>query len=102
MEDDIHAAEDLANAVGITDVADDKLDLGGKIGRRTVGVDLRGEVIEDADLVASREEAIGEVGADETCSAGDEDLLRLCGGSGHRAMVSSGCASCKRSACGVG
>src|SRR5271170_736335 len=35
-----------------------------------------GKIVQDGDAIAAREEALGQMRADEACSAGDEDVTR--------------------------
>jgi hypothetical protein len=76
MEDGVDARERAPDVVGVADVTHPKLDVAAEVGRAgSVGtVNLRREVIEDADRVSVVKELIGEVRAKEACAARDENV----------------------------
>ena len=60
----------------VADVADDQLGIVGKVFRPlAVAVDLLDQAVEDADPVAARKKLSRDGAADESCAAGDQDLL---------------------------
>ena len=75
MKDDVDTGEDLAETIGVANIADDELGVGGKIVGGAGGMHLGGEVVEDANVVPGGEEAIGEMRADEAGTTGDKDLF---------------------------
>ena len=76
MHDRVDAFDGAAECVGVADVADDELDLGGEVfGPLAAAVYLRREVVERAHAVPVREQLVGEVRADEAGPARDEDRL---------------------------
>jgi hypothetical protein len=78
VHDAFDATQRLAQRSAVLNVAAHELDVGRKVGRRTVreAVDLRRAVVEDAHCIACVEEFIGEMRADEPCSTGDQDSTR--------------------------
>ena len=70
----LRPVEQRRQRVAIAHVADDeacvRVEVGGWGGRGAV--DLRGEGVEDRDLVAARQQGVDQVGADEPGPAGDQ------------------------------
>jgi hypothetical protein len=64
----------LAQPVRITHVAYHKFYIRRKVIRSTLLMNLRGKIVEDADLVPCCEKAVCEVGADKPGAAGNKDL----------------------------
>jgi hypothetical protein len=62
MVDHVYASQDLAQAVRVTHIAHHKFDFLGEVaGTLAVGMNLGGEVIEDADRVSGSEKSIGKM-----------------------------------------
>lgn len=81
VEDDIDALQGLGDGIYIADIAELVLGMGIAVSgpgalRAQGAVDLRFEVIEDAHGVAGSQQGIDDVRADETGTAGDEDVFR--------------------------
>ena len=68
-----HALERAVDGCPVAQVADLKLGLLGQEARLTRGMGLRQQVVENTDLVATREERIDQVRADEARATGDQD-----------------------------
>ena len=76
VEDDFNALKGFFQGVVIADVGLDKFGMGvGVIRQFAVGVYLWVQVVKDAYAVPALDEFIGEVGADESHAAGDEDVF---------------------------
>ena len=76
VDDGIHAFERAADDLGVADVAGDKPDLGVEVvGSVRVAVHLFDQHVEGAHGVAGSQQLVGEVGADEARTAGDQDAL---------------------------
>jgi hypothetical protein len=73
MHDRIHALQGASHGVGVADVPNLELHVGGEIVRRRARVNLRRQVVERPYAVAAREKLVGEMRADEACTARDED-----------------------------
>ena len=102
VKDNVDVSEYFADAIRVTDVADDQLDLGREIAGRPVIVHLRRQVVEDAHVVPRGEQTVRKVRSNKAGAAGDEHTLAsragvisVCGGLRHRVTVSScdGCGS---------
>ena len=66
--------ERAADCVGVTDVADDELDIGIEVcGPRRRAVHLLDEAVERTNAMPLRKELVGEVRADEAGTARDQD-----------------------------
>ena len=76
MVDGVDAAQEVPQKVLVADVTLVELDLGAQVGGRRTSVDRRRERVEDDHLVTELEETVGGVGADETGTAGHQDLHR--------------------------
>ena len=84
--DNIYATQDLTHAIRVANVSDDELYIRREVVRRTILVNLRGEIVYDADLVTGAKKAISEMGADEACTTSDQNLFS---GLRHNATTSS-------------
>jgi hypothetical protein len=73
VDDRLCARPGLRDRLRVADVALEELDVSAVKVRPVAGV---GELVEDADLVAGRSEALGEVRTDEPGAAGDEHAHR--------------------------
>ena len=69
MEDGISAGERVSDAFG--DVGDEQLGAGGNVVARA-----RAEVVHHDDVVAARDESLGDVAADEPRAAGEDDAAQ--------------------------
>ena len=76
MEHQLDAPNGGMDALVGAEVALDDLDLTTE--RSEVGPAAGREVVEHADVVASLEERLDEIGADEAGAAGDEDARHAC------------------------
>src|ERR671924_437925 len=76
MIDGVHAAERMLDGSGISDVCANQLDIGMQI-IRTIGsraMHLRRQYIERANAVTMLQKFVGDVRADESGSASDQDV----------------------------
>ena len=77
VDDGVDAVERAADGVAVANIADLQLDiLGEVVGSRAIAVHLRRQVVERTHAVAAGEQLVGQVGADEPRTAGDQDRLR--------------------------
>ena len=69
MVDHIYAGNRLAQGVYIAHVPDHQISFRREIGRRSVGMNLRIQVVKDADMMSLLQKCIRQMGADKTRSA---------------------------------
>jgi hypothetical protein len=78
VEDDLRALHRVADAVAVGDVAGDDFEVVAAIEAVEPAPRLQGVVVDQCpDPGPVREEALGEVAADEAAGAGDEDALAI-------------------------
>ncbi|MGY3074175.1 hypothetical protein ACVWZZ_000546 [Bradyrhizobium sp. LM6.10] len=74
MQDHVGAAQRVLDCGSVGDVADDELRLFGKIGGTlaVASVDLRREIVEQADFIAGRQQHVGRMRSDESGASSDQ------------------------------
>ena len=71
----LDALQGTIHSAGILHVAPDQLGFGGEITGKLVAVDLGHEIIEDAHIVSSGQQRVGEVRTYKSSAAGDQDVF---------------------------
>jgi hypothetical protein len=94
MEDSVDALKGAADVVRAPHIADTKIDVRVEVrrARSRVAMDLRRQVVEDADAVAMTQELVGEVRSDKAGAARDQNASlreRVCHAAHHAGHIPS-------------